>query len=266
MRQFRTKAVKALISKSGATNLSDAIVRTIAALRAAAQEKEVVVGLAKPPYDPTPLAFIAGAIAVRAADLGFDGRIVSENGGLIVEYDVAQTSLRRRRFTIAHEIGHLVLWQAAGAVTKLRDRKTPAGNEVEEVCNKIGAEILAPRNEIRDAWRSRGVLAGGATEFVLRISRDFDLSLNFSALRFREICAPHRGVALLNISDRSFEWAHHIDAKTHLLRGLIQSVLRDGKDRGAGSYSKSSPLGIELVPFEWRRFSEERALVFTGRS
>jgi hypothetical protein len=261
VRRWRTKAVKALIANCACKNLNDAIVQTVSSVKKAAEENGLVAGFRRP-YDPTPIALAAGASSIRPADLGFDGHVIHEDGKVVVEYDAGNTSIKRRRFTIAHEAGHLILWRATGEMRKMAARKTALGSEIEEVCNKIAAEILAPRDEIRADWRRLG--SSSASAFILQIARDYDLSLNFSALRFKEVCAPNRGVALLNLADRCFDWAHGIELKTHLLRGMLQIIGRSSTTSGTGSYSKDTASGISLIRFEWHRFSEHRALVLTG--
>lgn len=44
-------------------------------------------------------------------------------------------------FTLAHELAHL--WFCSSAAFDLRDLQ-PAGNEIEQACNRLAAEFLAP--------------------------------------------------------------------------------------------------------------------------
>jgi Zn-dependent peptidase ImmA (M78 family) len=52
-------------------------------------------------------------------------------------------------FTLAHELAHV--WCGQSGVFDLRDLQ-PTGDDVEQVCNKIAAEFLAPAGELRNVW------------------------------------------------------------------------------------------------------------------
>jgi hypothetical protein len=70
---------------------------------------------------------------------------------------------RRKRFTIAHEIGHIllleILGRRPGRIALVRDRS--ALPLVEWLCNAIAAELLMPRIDVWDNFRSVGFTAEG---------------------------------------------------------------------------------------------------------
>jgi hypothetical protein len=261
--RWRTKASACLLARTGAKTVEEAIVRIIDRVKRAAFDQGYTKGTLEPPYDPAPLALVFGASEVRAARLDFDGHVLVEDEKVIVEYDEASTSQKRNRFTIAHEVGHLALWHVSPNRRRLPARRSPTGSEIEELCNKLAAEILAPRQEVRKLWST--YLKTGAlskSSFVLNLADQFDISLNFAGVRFKEVCGPRAGVGLLNIPEKRFEWCHGISSRFRLLTGLIAS-LPSLKPVGTNSYSVDTTTGIRMIPFEWKHLSEGRYLIIT---
>jgi|SRR5579872_3209240 len=83
--------------------------------------------------------------------------------------------VRRRRFTIAHEIGHAVLEKTAPYVPH-------HGRELESICDRIATEILVPRDELQVTIRQPITLRE-----VARIAAIFEASLTTTALRCVEL-------------------------------------------------------------------------------
>ena len=261
--RWRTKASASLLTQTGAKTVEEGIVRIINRVKQDAFDKGYTKGTLAPPYDPTPLALVLGASDVRPASLGFDGHVLVEDGKVVVEYDEAAKSPKRMRFTIAHEVGHLALWHVSHDRRRMPARRSPAGSEIEELCNKLAAEILAPRGDVRKLWRAS--LEGGSfskSDFVLKLADRFDISLNFAGVRFKEVCGPRAGVGLLNIPEKRFEWCHGITARFRLLTGLIAS-LPSLQRVGTNSYSVDTATGIRMIPFEWKQLSDGKYLVIT---
>jgi Zn-dependent peptidase ImmA (M78 family) len=66
--------------------------------------------------------------------------------------------LHRRRFSLAHEIGHFVLHKMSGVHmdTKIflrSDSPNLHGIKIEREANQFAAELLMPESEIRKAWK-----------------------------------------------------------------------------------------------------------------
>ena len=191
-RNWCTKAADHLRTQCGVKSVEDAVVRSVASLRKKVIEDGQSKGVATTPYDPIPLAFALGASDVRAADLGYDGHVIQEKERILVEYDSSIASRQRRRFTIAHEVGHLILWNASGGITKVGARRSTKKSEVEELCNKLAAEILAPQAEVLSLWKTSAARMRTAlkSDFIIELAQRFDISVNFAAVRFKEICFP----------------------------------------------------------------------------
>lgn len=130
------------------------------------------------PIDPLPIAKLLGA-EVRKADFAHDGisGAVFQDGGSKIIYYNAQHSPSRQRFTVAHEIGHLVLH---GSETDFVDRdenvswsfrseslnqddRDRARREIQ--ANMFAAALLIPRQELLDVLAETDDLSDIANAF-----------------------------------------------------------------------------------------------------
>lgn len=102
------------------------------------------------------------------------------------------TSRRRQRFTIAHELGHLVLHSKDLIIdhsvrVNWRDERSSMGTDREEVeANAFAAELLMPQRAVREAVNDlvrRGVSA--REEIIATLGTSFDVSQE--AMGFRLI-------------------------------------------------------------------------------
>jgi Zn-dependent peptidase ImmA (M78 family) len=88
----------------------------------------------------------------------------------------------RRRFTIAHELGH-VLIESTGA------NAPRAGREVERLCDLIATELLMPSARFRERLPEMLTLSE-----IWRLSREFRVSFLAAAYR----CVELARVSILN--------------------------------------------------------------------
>jgi len=124
----------------------------------------------------------AGAVPVAVEDIAeslfslrvIDDEHIVESGTLdpslgVVRVNAAECSLAplRRRFTIAHEIGHLVLHApgATGAVfCRVVDPAEPAARPIEREANRFAAELLMPEDLVREAAAHLGTDAAALAD------------------------------------------------------------------------------------------------------
>ena len=113
-----------------------------------------------------------------------------------MEIDNGTISRQRSRFTLAHEVGHLALWKVGGKVVKTASRRNSRQSEIEELCNRIASEVLAPQSEVLEqaaAPKAKNDLfnrlnappqkqTGLQTvlDSIVNVSQVFDVSLHFS--------------------------------------------------------------------------------------
>lgn len=136
------------------------------------------------------IAWVAGAIVIDGGLQGAEARLVHSPGAdkaiLRVRGDVAPSG--RRRFAIAHELGHLKLNHRAGSATQCSEKDFSAwyqGQKNQEVeANIFASELLMPEGLVK-AHLTR-TLPG--LEVVERLANSFDTTLTASAIRYIELC------------------------------------------------------------------------------
>jgi hypothetical protein len=101
------------------------------------------------------------------------------------------------------------------------------------------------------------------SDFIVELAQRFDISVNFAAVRFKELCFPRGGVGLINVADRRFEWAHRIRGKDWLLTALLR-VLPNRGASGVDGYSVDIAEGIETIPFEWKKLENGHCIIVTS--
>jgi Zn-dependent peptidase ImmA (M78 family) len=142
-------------------------------------------GVTAPPIPIEDIAIAHGALVARNHFLGYEsGFALRESGRWIIGVNTA-TSPRRQRFTIAHELGHLLLHEGRPLITDYsvrinsRDETSSMGTDKEEVeANAFAAAILMPRNLVW-AELKREVETGDASsrdELIARLARIFYVS------------------------------------------------------------------------------------------
>lgn len=130
----------------------------------AAQELLQSQGIAKP---PVPVERVAKALGVRVAFEPFEGELSGllyrEPGGGDVVLVNSLTAKTRQRFTVAHELGHLLLHEAPLQVdrplsVRFRDERSSLAVDQEEIeANRFAAALLMPGDWVlRDADRLLG--------------------------------------------------------------------------------------------------------------
>jgi Zn-dependent peptidase ImmA (M78 family) len=107
----------------------------------------------------------------------------------------------RQRFTIAHELGHLVLHSYtaphADRGYKLRDARSSEGSVLEEIeANQFAAELLMPEHLVLDTIRREGLnydfSADNSDEVELKfkkIARQFQVSRQAMMIRISRLLA-----------------------------------------------------------------------------
>jgi Zn-dependent peptidase ImmA (M78 family) len=121
---------------------------------------------------PVPVEAIAedllGLWVGEREDLGASGVLLPERREIWVDAGEARESPGRRRFTIAHEIGHWVCQVRRGLALPILCRSgdvssSPAGTAREREANVFAADLLMPEADVRDAT-ARGMPAAELAE------------------------------------------------------------------------------------------------------
>ncbi len=128
-------------------------------------------GIERPPVDLVRIARHLGVQRIRELDIRLDGQLVElADGGyeVILSRNAPHT---RRRFTLAHEIGHILAASPGDESMNCGDAAA------EELCNRVAAELLIPERFITD--RAAGMDVGT----LRRLATRFQCSLEATAWR-----------------------------------------------------------------------------------
>jgi hypothetical protein len=105
-----------------------------------------------PPIDVVQLAQALGVDSITVDDLLEDGRVCHGPSGTHI-YVSEHINRARRRFTLAHELGHILL--ADPAEPLMAERSLPVRSNEERLCDEIAAAILMPRSWLRSSFADR---------------------------------------------------------------------------------------------------------------
>jgi hypothetical protein len=162
---WSSAAARRLIEVAGGDlTLEDAIVRVVAQLR----------GSSSGP--PTNLREIGDQLGVEpwsAEPLPVAGELRHEGGKLKIAYASGLPS-GRRRFTIAHELGH-AFFERSGPRCPRR------GKELERICDLFAVELLMPAAQIGEVFAPR------TPDSVFEAAERFDVSITAAMYRFAEL-------------------------------------------------------------------------------
>ena len=184
------------------------------------------------------LSFVCREIGLRVREVesvGFDGTLVrsrsTRKGVIGVRISIAEEG--RKRFTIAHEIGHFVIPQHQFLKNVCRESviasyrstlnkaeieanhfaATGAGDEGEisprAVANHFAAELLLPAPAMRERFRREPSVAD-----ISQIAQEFETSLSATALRFVDL--TDAAVALLWLQEGR-SWVRRSDSFRYFL-------------------------------------------------
>jgi len=122
-------------------------------------------------------------------------------------------------FTLAHELAHI--WIGSSAVFDLR-QMLPAQDQIEILCNKVAAELLAPEKQLRENWES----FRNTDDLYQAIAKFFKVS---------KIVAARRLLDLDYINKYEF---------FDFYNKYIANIPKGKKDKDGGNYYNTQPLRI----------------------
>lgn len=129
------------------------------------------------PVDLVRLARHVGIGRIRELDIRLDGQLVELGDGdyeVILSRNAPHT---RRRFTLAHEIGHLLV--AAHGNGSMESASMSCGDgPTEELCNRVAAELLMPSRFVNEAVAADMDVSG-----LRRLATRFQCSLEATGWR-----------------------------------------------------------------------------------
>lgn len=108
---------------------------------------------------PIDVIGIANAHGIKVYRANFNSKInddifgfIEKDGDTVAIYVNAQNSPTRRRFTIAHELGHFFLHHEGNEELEYLDLRSTKSTKEEVEANKFAAELLIPEAELREEY------------------------------------------------------------------------------------------------------------------
>lgn len=135
------------------------------------------------PYPPIDLRAFASALGVQTIEhqpMVEDGRL-ERHGGVPTITVRAGVQASRQRFTIAHELGHLVL--ATHGRDFVAHRMWPGVDQEERFCDEFAAALLLPRVWVISRFRRAPV----TLQTARNLAETTGASLSASVVRLREL-------------------------------------------------------------------------------
>jgi len=127
-----------------------------------------------------------GISEIVREEMPFDGGIFETGGGRLVVKINSSSPAVRQRFTLAHEVGHLLLSSWAGGKNCTNDRN------LEGACDAIAAELLMPAQETTFFVKQQ---REASPERLKAVADAFAVSLHSAALRVHRDLKLWRRVA-----------------------------------------------------------------------
>lgn len=147
-------------------------------------------GITRPPVDVKELAEAQGALVVEEPNeeetSGFLFRAAGTPPVIGVNANHAPT---RKRFTVAHELAHLLLHTQEGvhvdyAVLKMRDSRASEGSDEDEIeANRFAAEILMPRDFLVADLAALGPICADDEKAIASLAKKYGVSPQAMAIR-----------------------------------------------------------------------------------
>lgn len=166
------------------------------------------------------IAWVRGVLVIENGLRGAEARLVYTPGvePVIIRVNATTREPGKKRFAIAHELGHLELKHNPGAVTECAEKHFllwyKGQNEKEVEANVFAAELLMPE----ELFRARLEKTLPSIELIESLAADFRTTLTATAIRYIDLCEER--CALVFSTDgkivwirRSSEFRHWVEPK-----------------------------------------------------
>ena len=144
-------------------------------------EKAIQLFLSRFHSENEPLETIArqlGITRIVREPLPFDGGVYEVNDKRLIKLNSLAVPVRQK-FTLAHELGHLILELAFKAATDCT-----SDDQLERTCDMLAAELLMPATETRTLSEEIG---RQSPEKLSRVANHFGVSLKTAAQRLHDL-------------------------------------------------------------------------------
>ena len=139
------------------------------------------------PFTPVDLMNITERLTIKVTHKelgkGIEGACKSKGAKRLVVLNPHPSSIQKGRFTLAHEIGHLLIHHSSYLCKSDVFRTYISQNDEEQEANDFAAELLLPKRAVLDTL-DKSDLTFSAIE---QISKQFDISLSVAAIRLTQL-------------------------------------------------------------------------------
>ncbi len=154
----------------------------------------------RPAVDPSYLASVLGITVGRSSALREEGRTEWNADGSVSIHLRNGRPLVRERFTLAHEIGHVLLSRRPGLDIVRELSGSALDRQTEEFwCNEFAGRLLVP-----DIWLQDFESIGPTLDWLVFISDHCKVSLSVAYIRSKVLYSP--GYALIRFVRRTNGW------------------------------------------------------------
>lgn len=195
-----------------------------------------------PPLELTAVLALWSGLRADVEDLEGTGYLLDlgPRGGEIVVRRA--DSYPRRRFTVAHEIGHWLLGSAEGDTDLDIEPQ-----QIERWCDAFAVALLLPQNWVRDVVA--GSPAGGnLAEQVALLPRTFGTSKQATMIRIAEL--TELSLVHLRLRGPTTEVRNSFVSRSvsvHQIAGVVRSLVARGLTKTASS---AGELGVEITHYQ----------------
>jgi Zn-dependent peptidase ImmA (M78 family) len=147
-------------------------------------------GISEPGLDVKRIAENRGAIVVEEPNENdFSGFLFRSSDSSPIIGVNANHAPTRKRFTIAHELGHLLLHSKSGvhvdqAIVQMRDATASAGVDEDEMeANRFAAELLMPRSFLERDLEALGPIHADDERAIASLAKKYRVSPQAMAIR-----------------------------------------------------------------------------------
>jgi Zn-dependent peptidase ImmA (M78 family) len=118
-----------------------------------------------------------GVNQIIQENLAFEGGVFQDGSRLLIKLN-ARSPATRQRFTLAHELAHLMV-TPEGTVSA---RRSFSQTDLENTCDMVAAELVMPRSKIMAQAANHASL-----DILLSMARTFQVSLQAMAIRISNL-------------------------------------------------------------------------------
>ena len=232
--KWRSAASRRLLKMAGVDRIDEAVPRVVS---------RVLAGIHCPPTDLGALCARLNVVEVLDDDdIPVVGELRRKNGVFQILCAGGQSAVRRR-FTIAHELAH-VLFESTGPGAPR------VGADLERLCDMIAAEILMPSTVFRAAFTQ--TVVNGAV--VRLLAGTFETSLTATVLR----CSEFRPLSVVCVHQGRKKWSRGRARPTDYQLGQLLRHFVDGEP-GDDLVAIERAGSAEIYRGEWLRTTAERS-------